>query len=296
MKKRYIFVLICCIVLVVVAICFPKYKRIKYDDAMLGEDLANHLSEDTTVVMKTSWEFSAKMSIYKIAPREISQQEYEQVLSQLWTPEDISHPNNDFTLDGNKITCYLADYLDPSRGYFNMTDAELEKVAWEIFYKLPFLEGEFEYLGIRNIMRHSDSTGEHVKQVGVSFRRTLDGVRVIGDEVCDLYFDGSGLVAVRITAYDYAKKGEMNLLSYEDAYGRVKTPDSFNLSDPGRVKTLEVDEAKILFVNQYSRGCTILQPVYRFDGTAYFEDDRTGAFTARVIAIPEYYTYEDPFN
>ena len=48
----------------------------------------------------------------------------------------------------------------------------------------------------------------------------------------------------------------------------------------------------LLYSSQYSRGCTILQPIYVFSGTALMEEEREEEFSLTVIAIPEKYTYE----
>ena len=62
-----------------------------------------------------------------------------------------------------------------------MTEEELEALAWEEFNKIPFLEGEYEYYGIRGEDTISDSEGKHTTRVLVSFYPVLDGARVIGD-------------------------------------------------------------------------------------------------------------------
>jgi hypothetical protein len=38
-------------------------------------------------------------------------------------------------------------------------------------------------------------------------------------------------------------------------------------------------------VNQYSNGCTVLQPVYSFSGTATDVEGKTSSFTSVVIAF-----------
>lgn len=233
-----------------------------------------------------------QLPIYTITERSISQEDYQQMQEKL----QLSNKPVSLTLEGNVVHYNLADYTDFNRGYFNMTDEEIEKLAWETFNKIPFMEGEYEYLGIRNTMRVYYSEGEHVTRVGVSFRRLLDGVRVIGEDSCMLYFDGSGLVEIRIEMYDYKKIGIMDMVSLEDAAARIKTPDSFsvdiNSEEVNIADTLQVDRVKLLLVNQYSEGCTILQPVYNFIGTAALEDGTQAEFSSKIIAIPESYTYE----
>ena len=79
----------------------------------------------------------------------------------------------------------------------------------------------------------------------------------------------------------------------DEAESRIKPPDSFTIeANFGKANTLQVDNVNLRLVNQYSSGCTILQPVYNFVGTAIKEDGSKAEFISRVIAIPESYTYE----
>ena len=51
----------------------------------------------------------------------------------------------------------------------------------------------------------SSSDGDYIESKRVSFRRLIDGVRVIGNDICDLYFDSNGLYDIEIKFYDYEK-------------------------------------------------------------------------------------------
>ena len=85
----------------------------------------------------------------------------------------------------------------------------------------------------------------------------------------------------------------MTLVPMEEAEARIKTPDSFTIeANFGKANTLQVDNVNLRLVNQYSSGCTILQPIYSFIGTATFDDNSQAEFISRIIAIPESYTYE----
>ena len=109
-----------------------------------------------------------------------------------------------------------------------------------------------------------------------------------------MWFDGSGLVEIIIRMYDFEKTGTMDMVALADAETRIKTPDDLSIDDAvGTVDTLRVDRVKLLLVNQYSRGCTILQPVYNFIGTATSENGDQAEFKSKVIAIPEAMTYEE---
>ncbi|MBQ3002849.1 MAG: hypothetical protein IJD82_03865 [Clostridia bacterium] len=88
---------------------------------------------------------------------------------------------------------------------------------------------------------------------------------------------------------------------YEDTEKRLhaidKIKDAFSVDADettfsGVADKLTVERVKLLYVNQYSEGCTILQPVFNLMGTAE-NDSGTAEFSAKIIAIPEKYTYED---
>ena len=152
------------------------------------------IDENAAVVNNANKTFASQISIYEIKERPNYDQECKQMLENLGFPADP----DDLEHDGNRIYISLAGMLDTSRGYYNMTEEELEALAWEEFNKIPFMEGEYEYYGIRGEDAIEDSEGKHITRVLVSFYPILDGVLVIGDNRCDMWFDGSGLVEIVI--------------------------------------------------------------------------------------------------
>ncbi len=289
----------CVIVLLIVAIILfvPKYKRIQFDNGEILGDSPKYIDEETEVIFTTSKEFPARIPIYHISERKITNEELQKMKQQLGIPDSA-----DIDLDGHELSGYLARVTDTSRGYFTMTDEELEKVAWETFKKIPFMEGEYQYLGIVSTTEISDNTGTHVTRVGVSFRRILDGMRVLGAEHCELSFDDKGLVAFNISLYKYKKLGTMDVVPLDVASAKITDPDRFVFSSKGATQpfgvadTMRVDDMILLLMNQYNNGCTILQPVYSFMGDATDSKGDQAEFNVWVIAIPEKYTYEDPFD
>ena len=270
------------------------YKRISFESEGLGEENES-VSENTSVLNKASETFSEHIPIYEIVERNISKEEVQQMAKQLEIPDTSEW--YDFDLDGNKLYGQMCELDDPKRGYFGdleMTDEELEKLAWETFNQIPFMEGEFEYIGIKvTDTLWSAADGERITRVGVAFHRLMNGVRVVGNEQCVLFFDGSGLAEIRITLYNYREVGTMDMVSLKDAITKVNNPDDFNIEKEGIAETLQVNRVKLLLVNQYSRGCTILQPIYNFIGTATLENGTQTEFSSKVIAIPEEMTYEE---
>ena len=276
-----------------------RYLRITLKSPSMGKDeLPYFINDDTSVHIKTEKEFSTQMPIYEIKPHYISGADFQKMQENLEIKEHDRAWWCKLELDKNTVTGTIAPFDDIERGYYanlQWTDEELEEHAWEVFNKIPFLEGEYSYAGITGTDTiWSINTGEIVTRVSVSFLRLVDGVRVTGYDSCVISFDGSGFVAMNIQMFDYKQIGTMDLVPLEDAQARIKTPDSFSFKSycSSKTETLEVDGTDLYLVNQYHRGCTILQPVYNFSGTATLEDGTESRFSSQVIAIPESYTYE----
>ena len=291
MIKRIWAIILCCVFLLLCG-CHgsnKKYKRISFKSEALGEEWK--VIDDNTVIKYNSDEtFVSQMPIYEIEERPISDQECRQMMENLGfpdTPDEFEH-------EGNSISIRLVEMLDTSRGYYDATEEELEKMAWEAFNKIPFIEGEYEYYGIRGEDAIEDADGKHIISTLVSFFPVLDGVRVIGNNRCDMWFDGSGLVEIRIRMYTFKNIGTMDLLPLADAKAKLNKPDDFDVDDTmGTADTLCVNRVKLLWINQYSDGCSILQPVYNFTGTATSTTGYQAEFKSKVIAIPEAMTYEE---
>lgn len=277
-----------------------RYLRIDLSSETLGETLKNHVSVDTAVTITAKDAFPTQMPIYEIKERTISETEFQQMLTNLQISDTPTHDWCKLELENNKINGTLAPFNDPARGFFEdlqLTDEELEELAWETFNKIPFLEGEYLYVGKFSTMTEwSYADGECITRVGVRFSRMLDGVQITGSDRCELFFDGSGFVEMHLALYDYEQIGTMDMVPLEDAKARIKSPDCFSVdlvvSSKNVASTLVVDRIKLHLVNQYSRGCTILQPLYNFVGTATLESGSETRFSSRIIAIPESYTYE----
>ncbi len=289
--KKYIAVILCLFLLSLTG-CSTQYKRISFADEALGDTYVN---ENTKIIYTANDSFSEEIPVYKISKRNISNKEFKQMLKQLGLTENESS----FELDGNRVSGTLASYTDTSRGYFDMSDEELEELSWDTFNNLPFIEGTYEYLGIKSTDTISSSTETHITRVGVSFRRLIDGVRIIGNELCNLYFDGSGLVEINIELYDYDKIDTIDMISLESASERIKTPDSLSINseaskqDIAMLETMQVEKVNLLYVNQYRDDCEVLQPIYNFTGVATDVNGRQAKFNSIVIAIPEKYTYTE---
>jgi hypothetical protein len=276
--------------------CNFKYQRISFNNDSLGEDIERHINANTVVEFYGNNQLPKETPIYAINAHTITTKEYNQMLSELNIAEDPSNPYDIFEHEGNKVYCNLADFLDSSRGYFDdlkMSESDLQLLARKTFEKIPFLDGNYEYGGVRGKDTIWKAGKTYITRICVSFYRVVDGIRVVGNERCDLWFDGSGLVAIDIIQFDYTKVGTMNLVPLDEAKEKIKTPDDFSIdASEGFAKELQVNKVNLFWVNQHANGCTILQPVYNFVGTAKMSNETEAAFSSRVIAIPESYTYE----
>jgi hypothetical protein len=270
-----------------------KYMRISFESETLGE-VMGHVKDDTIIINDAKETYETKIPVYEIKERTISDQECEQMMETLEIPEDPSI----FTHDDNMIHIRLVTYTDFSRGFFDMTEDEAEKQAWKIFEKIPFIEGEYECIGIRETMTLSDKDGTHITIAGVTFCRVLDGMRVTGNDSCTIYLDGTGFAGVFIRMFEYEKVGTMDMISLKEAGSKLKNPDDFDIETEDfqlnqKVETIRVDHVYVRLVNQYARGCTILQPIYFYKGIATLVDKTQVEFSSKIIAIPESITYEE---
>ena len=309
MKKMLAYSLIIALLLLSACSSGGQYKRISLSSEMLGDklDIMQTTLVNSTKVECTAQEiYSDKMPVYEISPRTISREEF-QIMADFWgidseitnnsetllAIENMESPSKSMSLTDNHFT-----YRNGTGIYaMTQTDEELETEAKAIFDTLPLIEGEYEYLGVTSEQTVYANDENYIVSKRVSFRRLIDGVRVIGNDICDLYFNSDGLYRVEIKFYDYEKTGELDMLSLDDAVDKVKTPDAFvlysdtNRNFSGAADKLKIERTKLLFVNQYSNGCEILQPVFNLTGTAENEGGSV-EFAARIIAIPERYTHE----
>ncbi len=264
-----------------------RFKKISFSTETLEEVLDAHITENTSVIGSCKLSAPKSVPMYSISKRALTDDEYDQLLVAMNLKEDDSENNIDRRDNGllafRRFNSNTPDY--------SFTDEETLRMAKEIFDALPVIAGEYECTGINEYVIHTDSKGvDHIQQVGVSFRKFMDGIRVVGNDIVFLYFDNRGIAGIHLELFDYKKiDGVIDLISFDSAYARVKSPDSFNLKEEnetiGIIDTLNVEKARLLMVNQYSYGCNVLQPVYSFSGTATDVEGKTSSFTSVVIAF-----------
>lgn len=307
MKKLVAIVMAVCMMLVVLSGCSTKsFKRISFDGETLGDELDKYIANDTSVRNLAEGEtFPSVLPVYKITERKITEEEFQQTLDNLGIAESAGHKE----LDGNSFSIQLETPLGITP--MTMTEEEVIERAKEVFNKLTFMDGEYECTGVKMVdytKVHDKATDQdvtYIEEVGVAFCRVLDGITVAGGGRCFIRFWEGGLSGINVKCYNYEKVGTVELIKPELASARIKSPDSlsvvskFDLSNPaklseyyGELETIRVENAQILYQNQYEVGCEILQPVYSFYGSATDIDGKEAEFVSKIIAIPESPTYK----
>ncbi len=284
---------------------YPTFKRIDLSAEVLGDadETINFFTKIKSNVIDT---FATTIPIYEITPRTITDEEFYQFADYFGMQGEATEYDDTLHLSEKEQTVLLREesnrlsyWTSYDEKPITKTDDELIEQAKEIFHSLPIIDGEYECLGVL-----SEQTVEHglsgtkmtvVKRIG--FRKLIDGTRIIGNDRCDLYFSEDGLTDIELELYNYTKVGEIPMLSLDDAIDKIKKADAFSVDTDGTTFSgiadkLTVERVKLLYVNQYSSGCTILQPVFNLMGTAE-NDTGKAEFSAKIIAIPKKYTYED---
>lgn len=284
-----------------------KYKRINISVQTLdGEksDLEQTVNLWTKVESTQTDAFATTMPVYEITPLVVSHSQLKLFAEHLGVYVNFESDFSNTRIENELGTVSLQNenYLYYSTNHveepMTQSDDELVEEAKRVFNNLPLIEGDYECMGVQSVQTLTESDGlSYTVSKRIAFRKVIDGTRVLGDEICNLYFDANGLYTIRIELYNYTKVGEIPMLSLQDAIDRIKDADAFSVDADettfsGIADKLTVERVKLLYVNQYSEGCTILQPVFNLMGTAE-NDTGTVEFSAKIIAIPEKYTYED---
>ena len=277
---------------------FKVSKRISFESEGLVGNYTDPVDSHTQVTNNTTASMPAQLPIYKIKKKNFTQKEFEHIQQNVKVIKTFSDYEQTWEMEDNVISGDFAPF-GIQGGTWTKTEEELEKMAWETFRQIGCLEGEYVYYGIRGGGTHSSATETVQTDVLVSFYPVLDGIRVIGNSRCNMWFNDGGLVRIVIERYEYRKIGTMKLIPLEDAESRINTPDDCSLYDAdghdmdAYAESLNVEQVEVLYINQHRRGCSILQPIYNFKGTAILKRDGSQVrFSSRVIAVPEFYTYD----
>lgn len=317
MKKTILFIIVIIMLLPSCASSEVKYKRIVLQSQNLGGSQGNFesiLVRKTIVNNQSTEVYSEKMPVYKIAPLDLTSQDLVDFAGCFNINETVQYNDegmpyikiemeSDDSITGLENVALVSmttdngiDYFAASQfdcGEMKQTDIELAEEAKKVFSSIPLTGDDYEFIGLTSTRTVSSTDGEYIVEKGFSFQPVIDGTRVIGEDYCVIYFNANGLSGVSIRMFSYEKIGEIDILPIDDAIKRVKKADAFTLYDTkftGEAESLSIERTKLLYVNQFSDGCEILEPVYNLMGTVT-NDNGSSDFSAKVIAIPEKYTY-----
>lgn len=287
MKKN---ILLLFFIVVALSACgVNSYKRISLNKQTLGDGALSYIDHKTKVVDSVEKEFPAKMPLYRISERKISKSEYKKMLEELNIIENGRTGTYDQNVEGNSLSLSLG-YVEMDK--YTVDNDVLEQKAWEVFHKIPFLEGEYQYVGVVGKYTLSTYQETYVTRVTVRFTRQLSGVSVTGNDKCDFDFSINGLVGIHIRTYHYKELESVDLLRLESAKKRILNPDGFLIDDAYNEEKqetcilLEVSKIRLRYENQFLGGCSVLQPVYDFQGIATDAKGNTAPFTSSIIALP----------
>ena len=323
-KKRIVLIFGIIIIISLISVIYfinaqKIYKRVSFGDQTLGDgqDWSDIVSRSTKIEMNNTDTFDTAFPVYKITPHVFNAEDVKRLAECFGVTgvEPVTNVKDSIGIHisrGRKqidVYCTLGEIGLPTLVYMYNNDdhyesremtqtvEELESAAREIFSKLQFIDGEYEYVGITSTQTVSKPNGPEIQGRRLSFRRLINGTRVVGNGGIDMYFNIDGLEQLRITAFDYEQIDTLDMIPLNTALKKVKDPDGYSIDwkgSPdytGKADSIVINQVKLLYVNQYSEGCTILQPVYNFIGEAVNESGEIH-INARIIAIPEKYTYD----
>ena len=310
MKKSIFLLLVCGLIATGCSSSSPQFKRIDIVGERLDgqQEVINQVVDSATKAeLEAKDAFPKTMPIYEISPREIKEADALQLARVLGMSGTVENWNGVSFLetDDAQLKWHTNEISFSQNGIRDLeitkSDEELIAETQKVFESLPIVRDEYECIGVVSQQTvYTIVDGEEVGMVvkkRIGFRRLIDGVRIVGGERIDIYVTEDGVSEIEIMLYEYTKNGEIPMLSLEEAFEKVKAPDAFALETEktdfsGKAEKLTVERAKLLYVNQFSNGCTILQPVYNLIGTVEIETG-TDEFSAKIIAIPEKYTYTE---
>lgn len=342
MMKRIAAIILLAITLLLCGCSNHRVLRIRLSGDTLGETYSECIGESTTVrnMSDDSSDFYrlTQLPVYEIIPHCPTQEEFKEFAKAFGVSEedggelidrkdmfnyrkyrDPSIKEEKKNNPGKRLDGISAVGMDKEPGYYSyeigysgpdqstpyvpMSDAELEKAAWDVFNRIPFFKGlDYEYVGVVSEREVTNPDGtKYIECVRVNFRRLVDGIPVNGNDMCYIYFNGSGVCEIVINMFDYKKVGMMDVVPYKTALENVREPDAMvipaekNHMD-GKADTMTVERTKLFYINQYTEFLAdegmILQPCYSLKGTL---SNSTGSaeFNSLIIAIPNKYTYKE---
>ena len=263
-------------------------------------DFERAVNEDTEVECSVEDTFARSFYLYRITPRQLTMEDARAFAAALGVTLEINALQDPENRDPNGVVRLRENTLDfekPARkGTGELpSDETLIRHASELLKSLPAVGGDYICTEIRSVV----SGGSGIPLKRLEMNRVVDGLTVADEDRCTMSYAAEGLISLEISLYDYEKTGEsLPMLTLADALKQATEPedtDAFDLHDAKALTSpatlLEFDEVTLLYYNQWSNGCDILQPVFVLEGYAKNGQEKV-KLTFRVIAIAQRYTFE----
>lgn len=127
----------------------------------------------------------------------------------------------------------------------------------------------------------------------LSYNRTINGIKVVGNSGLHFYFEGDGLSIFKQQCSTYSGETSFEPIGVKAALDKLLTADSsqnFGRDETtARIKTVLVDSVQMVYWDSFKSQVyqTHIQPVYLFHGTATDSDGVETVFTGYVRAVSD---------
>lgn len=293
-----------------------KIKSLKFKGEVYGD--IKSVLQNAVVINDISKQYpevyTTKMDLYSIKPINFTKSDFEQFF-------DLCKIKGEVIEKSDGVICIKYDdfytsrmfssqgqiYIEKNhfvynRGYsstsvIKKSEQELKQKADEIVNNIPFLEGNYVYSYTNTQSEIIELPNGEIKNIPVkmmlSYRRELNGFRIVGEDQLHIYFDAEGFCGLSISYFNYEKYDEVDIITTSQAVNNIKKASTFDVDTRkvdfvGVLPKITANEVYLDYVNQYSNGVEILQPLYVLHGLIE-ENDNKSTFTATVKAIPDKY-------
>lgn len=296
---------------------FKPIDKINFTTETLGPTNYPDLSDvEFTGLNFSNMQLPDEIELYRVSPRNYAcdGNEVKAMADHFKLPiEDFKFyfEQNSAVYCGTKSTymSFLRGYrLSYSRGVMSYsqylpvtdTDEELVSKSLKIIDEIPFVENEHieRYVqtgkGGQSIQEGDEEPCWFMKRC--IFSPVINGYTVVGNGGISVGFARTGLAEVTVNYYDYEPIGKYEIISPEEAYEQIKSPQYVVGHDRdfpvNKVTSMNIESCELVYVNSFQLGYDIIQPYYYVKGTVYshYSDrDWEDTFTMYIPALKDKY-------
>ncbi len=164
-----------------------------------------------------------------------------------------------------------------------LSDDEYIKIAEDVIEKLGLDMSEL------SAAEMTDANGARL----LSYNRTINGIKVVGNTGLHFYFEGNGLSIFKQQCSTYSGETPFEPIGVASALDKLLTEESaqsFGREETtSRIKTVEVTSVQLVYWDSFKSQVfqTHIQPVYLFHGIATDLDGVETVFTGYVRAVSD---------